>query len=151
MAKSKLTGEAAARLDRKARELFDEGASGPTDAPPPAPEAPDEEAPPVSLPQDHWERVFARRDPWNYASAYEERKYDHTLELLPDGPIGKAAEFGCAEGRFTERLARRVGTLDAFDLSSTALERARQNVKGWATSAFSSATSWTGRRTATTT
>jgi glycosyltransferase involved in cell wall biosynthesis/peptidoglycan/xylan/chitin deacetylase (PgdA/CDA1 family) len=132
LAKSRLTEEEAARLDRKARELFDDGASGPADAPPPppAPEVPDEEAPPVSLPQDHWERVFARRDPWNYASAYEARKYDHTLELLPDGALVKAAEFGCAEGRFTERLALRVGTLDAFDLSAKALERARQRCEG---------------------
>jgi glycosyltransferase involved in cell wall biosynthesis/peptidoglycan/xylan/chitin deacetylase (PgdA/CDA1 family) len=122
LAKSKLTEEEAARLGSKARELFDDCASGPANAPMPPPD----EAPPVSLPQDHWERVFARRDPWNYASAYEERKYDQTLELLPDGPIAKAAEFGCAEGRFTERLARRVGTLEAFDLSTKALERARQ-------------------------
>ena len=55
--------------------------------------------------RDYWDRVFARPDPWNYGGAYERRKYRHTLELMPDEPVGRALEIGCAEGMFTELLA----------------------------------------------
>ena len=80
--------------------------------------------------RDYWDRVFARPDPWNYAGAYERRKYRHTLELMPDEPVGCALEIGCAEGMFTELLADRVGSLLAVDISEVALERARARCAG---------------------
>ncbi|MBS0547254.1 MAG: glycosyltransferase [Proteobacteria bacterium] len=82
-------------------------------------------APTTPAPGDRWEAIFARSDPWNYASAYEQLKYRRTLDLLPPGPIGTAMELACAEGRFTEMLASRVGQLIAADISPTALARAR--------------------------
>jgi peptidoglycan/xylan/chitin deacetylase (PgdA/CDA1 family)/SAM-dependent methyltransferase len=72
-----------------------------------------------------WNRNFESPDPWNYASAYEQKKYDRTLELLPDQPIKRALELACAEGHFTVRLAERVKHLVAADISETALDRAR--------------------------
>ena len=74
---------------------------------------------------EHWDRFFAKADPWNYSSDYEQQKYRHTLELLPSRGIHRAAELGCAEGMFTELLAPRVESLVAADISATALERAR--------------------------
>ena len=71
-----------------------------------------------------WESLFAAPDPWGYSSAYEQTKYEHTLELLPEGPIGRALELACAEGHFTVQLAPRVGTLVAADIAAKALERA---------------------------
>jgi peptidoglycan/xylan/chitin deacetylase (PgdA/CDA1 family)/SAM-dependent methyltransferase len=72
-----------------------------------------------------FERVFARdRDPWHYTSAYEQTKYEQTLNLLPPGSIGRALEVGCAEGHFTLQLAPRVASLVAADISSIALQRA---------------------------
>jgi hypothetical protein len=143
MAKSSLTEAEAARLDGKARELFDDGAAGP-EAPPAAPEAPDEEAPPVSLPQDHWERVFARRDPWNYASAYEDR---NTITRSSSCPTARSA-------RRRNSAAPRAGSPSAWPAAwgrwrRMTSRRRRSNapgrhVKGWAMSALSSATSWTG-------
>jgi peptidoglycan/xylan/chitin deacetylase (PgdA/CDA1 family) len=83
----------------------------------------------------HFESLFAgASDPWRYTSAYEARKYEQTLSLLPSGPLHRALEIGCAEGHFTDALARRVEMLVAADISSIALERAaarcggRQNV-----------------------
>ncbi|TAM79826.1 MAG: glycosyltransferase [Acidobacteria bacterium] len=73
-----------------------------------------------------WEKVFATVDPWSFGSAYEQTKYKHTLELLPDTPIGDALELACAEGDFTAKLAPRVGHLVAADISEQALLRARQ-------------------------
>jgi peptidoglycan/xylan/chitin deacetylase (PgdA/CDA1 family)/GT2 family glycosyltransferase len=75
---------------------------------------------------DPWETIFASEDPWNYHRAYEQLKYDRTLALIPDGPIGRALELACAEGLFTQRLAPRVGQLVAADISNTALDRARR-------------------------
>ena len=81
-----------------------------------------------------FEVLFAgKEDPWDYAGAYEQRKYEQTLSLLPDGPIERALELACAEGRFTEQLAPLVEQLTAADVSARrpparrgALRRRRQ-------------------------
>lgn len=85
----------------------------------PAPE-PDQAADP-----EHWEQWFETHDPWGYESDYEQTKYAHTLELLPDQPLARALELACAEGHFTVKLAPRVGELLATDISATAVERAK--------------------------
>ncbi len=71
-----------------------------------------------------FEEVFKEEDPWEYMSAYEQRKYRETLALLPRR-IGTALEVGCAEGVFTRMLAERVNRLTAVDISPTAITRAR--------------------------
>jgi peptidoglycan/xylan/chitin deacetylase (PgdA/CDA1 family)/SAM-dependent methyltransferase len=73
-----------------------------------------------------WEHFFRQPDPWNYGSAYEQEKYGFQLALLPDGPIETALELACAEGHFTDQLARRVQRLTASDISATALARAAE-------------------------
>src|SRR4029453_5273600 len=72
-----------------------------------------------------WESLFTVPDPWGYRSPYEQRKYEHTLELLPDGPLDRVLELACAEGHFTAQLAPKVGGLLAVDIAATALERAK--------------------------
>src|SRR5579862_28225 len=71
-----------------------------------------------------WNATFAHPDPWNYASEYEQTKFRHTLDLLPDAPVGSAIELGCSEGIFTAMLAPRVKQLLAIDISDRALARA---------------------------
>lgn len=74
----------------------------------------------------YFENLFASRtDPWSYTSAYEQRKYEQTLEILPPGRFGRALEIACAEGHFTVQLASRVDRLLATDISAVALERTR--------------------------
>jgi peptidoglycan/xylan/chitin deacetylase (PgdA/CDA1 family)/SAM-dependent methyltransferase len=81
--------------------------------------------------RQHFEALFASgADPWKYTNSYEETKYEQTLALLPEGPIGKALELACAEGHFTVRLASRVERLVAADISRIALERAAVRCKG---------------------
>ena len=75
--------------------------------------------------RDYWNRIFAKDDPWNYTNSYEQTKYRHTLELIPNSPVTNAIELGCAEGIFTEMLAARVDRLLAIDIADAALERAR--------------------------
>ncbi|HEY0835570.1 MAG TPA: trifunctional glycosyltransferase/class I SAM-dependent methyltransferase/polysaccharide deacetylase [Azospirillum sp.] len=83
-----------------------------------------------------WEEVFAEADPWHYDNAYERRKYEQTLELLPDRPIRRALELACAEGHFTVQLAPRVERLIAADISATALGRAGERCAGLANVTF---------------
>lgn len=71
-----------------------------------------------------FERTFATRpDPWNYASDYEQVKYEQTLSLVPDG-VRRALEVGCAEGAFTARLAECVPSVLGCDVSVVALSAA---------------------------
>jgi peptidoglycan/xylan/chitin deacetylase (PgdA/CDA1 family)/protein-L-isoaspartate O-methyltransferase len=77
-----------------------------------------------------FDEIFAARaDPWRYDSAYEQRKYEQTLALLP-ARCERALELGCAEGVFTSALAERVGTLVAADVSRLALARAGRRCAG---------------------
>lgn len=78
--------------------------------------------------EEYWERVFEHPDPWNYVSIYEQVKYEQTLGLVPEG-IGKALELACAEGIFSAKLAQKVGTLTATDISRRAIERASERCR----------------------
>jgi len=81
------------------------------------------------LPPDqaaYWENIFAQPDPWNYLSAYETKKYHQTIEILGNEPVGAAMEVACAEGIFTRMIRPHVNSLLAVDISTRALERARQ-------------------------
>ncbi len=80
-------------------------------------------ASPIRSEEEYWEHIFERPDPWNYVSVYEQVKYAQTLSLIPEG-IEKALELACAEGIFTEKLARKVGRLTATDISQRAIDRA---------------------------
>ncbi len=86
--------------------------------------------------QSYWNYLFRTADPWNYLSDYEQTKYRHTLELMPDGEVEHALELGCAEGIFTHMLAPLVKKLTAADISAVALERARQRCAGFANVSF---------------
>jgi SAM-dependent methyltransferase len=90
--------------------------------------------PPVSrdrAPVEHFERLARESgDPWGYESSeYEQRKYRHTLEYLPER-TGRTLELGCSIGVFTAMLAPRASCLLAVDFSPTALARARRRLRG---------------------
>ena len=76
-----------------------------------------------------WDQFFETADPWNYESPYEQLKYDRTFAMIPPGPVGRALELACAEGRFTARLAGRAGHVRALDISRTALDRAAERCR----------------------
>ena len=78
-----------------------------------------------------WDDYFkSSPDPWNYASDYEQIKYERTLDIIPAGPVGRALELACAEGRFTQRLAERAQWVRGLDISPAALERAAERCRG---------------------
>ena len=70
------------------------------------------------------EDVSATAAPWDHDSPYQTLKYEQTLDAIAGHP-DRALELACAEGHFTQMLARRVGHLVASDNSPTALARAR--------------------------
>jgi GT2 family glycosyltransferase/peptidoglycan/xylan/chitin deacetylase (PgdA/CDA1 family)/2-polyprenyl-3-methyl-5-hydroxy-6-metoxy-1,4-benzoquinol methylase len=72
-----------------------------------------------------WDRFYQAEDPWNFASSYEQLKYQRTFSLIADRQIGRALELGCSEGRFTELLAESAESIRAVDISDVALSRAR--------------------------
>lgn len=82
----------------------------------------------------YFDELYLReRDPWGFeSSAYERRKYRHTLAAIgaPGRHVGRALEVGCSIGVFTELLAGRCGELLAVDASIHAVERARERVRG---------------------
>jgi 2-polyprenyl-3-methyl-5-hydroxy-6-metoxy-1,4-benzoquinol methylase len=75
----------------------------------------------------HFERLYrADPDPWNFAtSAYEQQKYDATLEALGTRRFIRALEVGCSVGVLTERLAGRCEQLLALDFAPSAVTAAR--------------------------
>jgi SAM-dependent methyltransferase len=82
-------------------------------------------------PVEHFERLArGSEDPWDYAtSEYEQGKYRQTLDYLPKR-TGRTLELGCSVGVFTAMLAPRCERLVAVDFSPTALERARERLRG---------------------
>ena len=70
-----------------------------------------------------------REDPWGYQdSPYELTKYQQQIDLLPKKRFNKVLEIGCSEGCFTERLAPLCDSLTAIDISSVALDRAKNRL-----------------------
>ena len=75
----------------------------------------------------HFERLYdANPDPWNFTtSAYEQQKYDVTLEALGTRRFARALEVGCSIGVLTERLAPRCEQVIGVDFAPSAITAAR--------------------------
>jgi O-antigen/teichoic acid export membrane protein/2-polyprenyl-3-methyl-5-hydroxy-6-metoxy-1,4-benzoquinol methylase len=82
--------------------------------------------------REQFESEFNRqRDPYGYDKEPREReRLERALRMLDtargETSFQRALEIGCAEGAFTELLAPRCESLLAVDISSVALNRARQ-------------------------
>jgi SAM-dependent methyltransferase len=91
----------------------------------------------IELARDQWrkpsffEGFFATVDPWECESGEGRDHFlrvDSMIERVQQVKFGHALEVGCAEGAFTEMLAKRCESLDAVDFAPTALNRARQRL-----------------------
>jgi SAM-dependent methyltransferase len=81
--------------------------------------------------RDKMQRVFSRRtDPFSYdgGSAYETERLAAMERALEGRAYAQALEVGCAEGAFTERLAKAARKVTALDISAIALGRARKRL-----------------------
>lgn len=79
-----------------------------------------------------FERLYRDADdPWAFAtSEYEREKYAHSLSVLDGRRFDRTLEIGCSIGVFTAQLATISAEVIAIDVSSRALERARQRLRG---------------------
>jgi len=77
---------------------------------------------------DSLEALFREReDPWDFLTdAYEQARLRRLAELVRLVAPSSVLEVGCAEGIFTEWLARYGAEVVALDVSSTACQRARR-------------------------
>ncbi len=76
----------------------------------------------------HFERLYAKVDPWGFAGPNDAVKYALTLDLCGSGPFGHVLEIGCGEGLFTQMLAPRCRSILAVDISSRAVRRAQDRL-----------------------
>lgn len=82
----------------------------------------------------HFNQIYSKKvDPWNYQFDIQQERYRSALVFLDEISEGKkvarALEIGCSEGRFTQLLAERCTSLLALDISSIALERAKDRCR----------------------
>jgi SAM-dependent methyltransferase len=85
-----------------------------------------------SLDAEYFARVYAQTsDPWNFAtSAYENAKYQATIDVLGDLYFQAGFEIGCSVGVLTALLAARCASLLSIDINERALEAARLRCAG---------------------
>jgi predicted TPR repeat methyltransferase len=78
------------------------------------------------------DRVFSRKeDPYGYRELpYELERLKAMEASLGDRSYEQGLEIGCAEGVFTERMAKRVKRMTGLDVSPVALARARERLAG---------------------
>ncbi len=81
-----------------------------------------------SLDAAYFEGLYtADPDPWGFASRdYEAAKYADTLAALGGARARRGLEMGCSIGVFTRHLAPYCDALVATEVSSTALDKARE-------------------------
>jgi 2-polyprenyl-3-methyl-5-hydroxy-6-metoxy-1,4-benzoquinol methylase len=76
--------------------------------------------------QSFFEELWKRGDPWEFeTSEFEQRRCARLLEILSGRRYAKVLEIGCGAGFFTRLLAPIADHVVAFDISSTAIERAK--------------------------
>jgi SAM-dependent methyltransferase len=75
----------------------------------------------------HFERLYqSSPDPWGFrTSAYEQAKYQATVDLLGQRDFASGLEVGCSIGILTRMLAPRCGRLLGVDIVEDPLPAAR--------------------------
>lgn len=84
---------------------------------------------------DDYERLelaYRLGDPWNMESRLEQARFAATNALIARafGRVGTLLEVGCGEGHQTRVLGELADEVHGIDVSSTAVERARERVPG---------------------
>jgi len=85
----------------------------------------------TSIDPGYFESMFRETsDPWDLeTSAYEQAKFEDSIEALSGRRYATGFEVGCAKGVLTVKLAERCAALLAIDVSETALDAARRRTR----------------------
>jgi SAM-dependent methyltransferase len=77
---------------------------------------------------DFFETLYTKKsDPWSFASNdYELDRYNHLLHALPEQYYNRVFEPGCSIGVLTKKIAFIANSVDAFDISPTAISLAKK-------------------------
>jgi SAM-dependent methyltransferase len=88
----------------------------------------------ASTSPEFFEQIYRQKpDPWHFASSkYEVDRYRTIINALNSRRYARAFEPGCSIGILTALLAPMCGAVEAMDISSTAVERARGHCKNLA-------------------
>lgn len=83
---------------------------------------------PTSIDPTYFDNMFRETsDPWDLeTSAYEQDKFEDSINALSGRHYASGFEVGCAKGVLTRKLAERCAALLAIDVSETALDAARR-------------------------
>lgn len=77
------------------------------------------------------ENLWKHGDFWEFeTSEYERARFARTIQVLEGARYPRGLELGCGAGYFTRLLAPHVDQLVAYDISPTAIARARTAVGG---------------------
>jgi SAM-dependent methyltransferase len=84
----------------------------------------------TGLPREYFEKLYDRAtDPWSFETRwYEKRKRALTMASLSRAHYGSVLELGCSTGLLTAELAERTDAVTAIDISTEAVELARQRL-----------------------
>jgi len=77
---------------------------------------------------ERFNKLYHVSDPWQMESEREQRRFQETNRIIKEemGSIGTLLEIGCGEGHQTKYLGSLCESLYGFDVSKTAVSRARQ-------------------------
>ena len=77
---------------------------------------------------ERFDQLYRIEDPWHMGNESEQFRFEETNRLIRKhfGHVGAMLEIGCGEGHQTTRLAELCTKLYAIDISSRAVERAKQ-------------------------
>ncbi|MGF1491953.1 MAG: class I SAM-dependent methyltransferase [Microcoleaceae cyanobacterium] len=71
--------------------------------------------------------LYIKQDPYHADGLSKQEELDHAFRILPDQPFSKGLEVGCGEGKNTWRLRAICDSVDAIDISVTAIRKARMH------------------------
>jgi SAM-dependent methyltransferase len=81
--------------------------------------------------REFFEGLWRAGDRWEFeTSDYEQRRYDHLIEIISGRRYRRALEIGCGAGVFTRRLVALADSVVAVDVSPTAIEKAKASLPG---------------------
>ena len=77
---------------------------------------------------DEWEKLYSSKDPWHYLGKFNERiRNKIIIDLVRWSKCKKALDIACGEGTLTYAISPYIEHIDAFDISSNAIEYAKQD------------------------
>ncbi|HVF68950.1 MAG TPA: SAM-dependent methyltransferase [Xanthomonadales bacterium] len=76
------------------------------------------------------QKINERDDPWETQHPYNQKTFEDLINLIKLVPHASILEIGCGQGSFTQKLLEISDDVTAIDVSESAIEQAKEKVKG---------------------